>query len=281
MLWMTLTKTILFNTDILQIRYVVCNPLERGRTGVEEPSNDVLVMPVKGSFMQHFLDGTRIIAEPSQALFFQKARPFQISHSIAEKDECLAFEFSSEIWKELKQTSETVPDLALLSSPAIAQRTLLWKKLVSGWTDELEVVEKCFGLVSAALRTKTTQARSRRSEKIEVVKLVLLNAPDKKLSLCKLAILVSLSPYQLTRIFRQHVGASLHQYHLRVRMAGAIDSILDSNSDLTQIALDYGFSSHSHFTFAFRKMTGLTPADFRKAATSSLKKEMRKKLIAH
>jgi AraC-like DNA-binding protein len=278
---MTLTKTILFNNDILQIRHVACHPLERGCTGVEEPLNDVMVMPLKGSFMQHFLDGRRIIAEPSQALFFQKDRPFQISHSMTEKDECLAFEFSPEVWKELKQKLDIVPDFSLLSSRTIAERTLLWRKLAFGLTEEFEVVEKCFEFVSSALRKKTNHSKSRRSEKIEAVKLALLNHPEEKWSLSRLAQLVSLSPYHLTRIFQQHVGASLHQYHLRVRLAGAIDAILDSKSDLTQIALDYGFSSHSHFTFAFRKMIGMTPDDFRKATTSSLKNGMRKKLIAH
>jgi AraC-like DNA-binding protein len=35
------------------------------------------------------------------------------------------------------------------------------------------------------------------------------------------------------------------------------------SDDLAQLALDLGFSSHSHFTTAFRHRFGETPAHFR------------------
>ena len=291
---MTLTKTILFDNDILQIRHVVCNPLERGCTEVEESSSNVMVLPVKGSFMQHFLDGKRIIAEPSQALFFSTGRPFRISHSIAEMDECLAFQFSTEMWNELLQTivdSESMTGLeahCLLSSNAIAERSLMFKKLTLGIADDIEMVERSFSLVSSALRSlrkkkveKRPSRQRRRLQQIETVQIALLKAPGKKLSLSVLADSVSMSPFHLTRIFHQQVGTPLHQYHLRVRIAGAINSLLDTNTELTQIALEYGFSSHSHFTSVFHKMIGMTPDEFRMSANSKVKKETRKNLIAH
>jgi AraC-like DNA-binding protein len=42
--------------------------------------------------------------------------------------------------------------------------------------------------------------------------------------------------------------------------------VLDSNLDLTSIALDAGFTSHSHFTARFREFFGLTPDALRRAA---------------
>jgi len=38
---------------------------------------------------------------------------------------------------------------------------------------------------------------------------------------------------------------------------------LPSADDLTSLALDLGFSSHSHFTLAFRRAFGCTPSQFR------------------
>jgi AraC-like DNA-binding protein len=35
--------------------------------------------------------------------------------------------------------------------------------------------------------------------------------------------------------------------------------------DLTRLSLDLGFSSHSHFTAAFRQAYGRTPAEFQRS----------------
>jgi AraC-like DNA-binding protein len=42
----------------------------------------------------------------------------------------------------------------------------------------------------------------------------------------------------------------------------ALEPLADGAGDLTRIALDLGFSSHSHFTAAFRRHFGLTPSAF-------------------
>jgi AraC-like DNA-binding protein len=58
---------------------------------------------------------------------------------------------------------------------------------------------------------------------------------------------------------------SLHQYLTQLRLARALVE-LPHAGDLTSLALDLGFSSHSHFTFAFRRAFGCTPSQFREAA---------------
>jgi AraC-like DNA-binding protein len=176
----------------------------------------------------------------------------------------------------------------LLSSCAIAERSLLWKQLAAGISEDIETVERSFSIVSSALRNlrkhrieKRPSRQRIRSHQIECAQIALLKTPDKKWRLSDLANAVSMSPYHLTRIFHEEVGIPLHQYQLRIRIAGAIDSLLDTNDELTQIAFDYGFSSHSHFTSVFRKMIGMTPAELRKQAAGKKIKETRKKLIAH
>ena len=45
----------------------------------------------------------------------------------------------------------------------------------------------------------------------------------------------------------------------------ALDLVADCE-DVSALALDLGFSSHSHFTAAFRQAYGRTPTGFRRAA---------------
>jgi AraC-like DNA-binding protein len=82
---------------------------------------------------------------------------------------------------------------------------------------------------------------------------------------------VSASPAYLTDVFRRVEGVSLHRYLIQLRLAKALIELPHTN-DLTQLALRLGFSSHSHFTAAFRRAFGCTPSDFRastRCATTS------------
>jgi hypothetical protein len=64
--------------------------------------------------------------------------------------------------------------------------------------------------------------------------------------------IANLSPFHLCHVFRLMVGTSIYDYVLHERLAHSLDAVLDCGSDLTAIALDAGFASHSHFTARFR-----------------------------
>jgi AraC-like DNA-binding protein len=74
---------------------------------------------------------------------------------------------------------------------------------------------------------------------------------------------VGASPAYLTDVFRRFEGVPLQRYVTQLRLARALIELPDSD-DLTALALDLGFSSHSHFTLAFRRAFGCTPSRFRK-----------------
>jgi AraC family transcriptional regulator len=80
--------------------------------------------------------------------------------------------------------------------------------------------------------------------------------------LAEVARVVGVSPAYLTTVFTQSEGVSLHQYVLRLRLARALLELPHTN-DLAQLALDLGFSHHSHFTHAFRRAIGCTPSHYR------------------
>jgi len=60
-------------------------------------------------------------------------------------------------------------------------------------------------------------------------------------------------------------GVPLYRYQLRLRLARALDLIAQYD-DLSALGLDLGFSSHSHFSAAFRAVYGRTPSEFRRSA---------------
>jgi AraC family transcriptional regulator len=70
------------------------------------------------------------------------------------------------------------------------------------------------------------------------------------------------TPAYLTSVFRRVEGRPLHKYLVQLRLARALVE-LPKTSDLTALACELGFSSHSHFTAVFRRTFGCTPSAFR------------------
>jgi AraC-like DNA-binding protein len=65
-----------------------------------------------------------------------------------------------------------------------------------------------------------------------------------------------------------------------VRLRTSLERIAEPGADLTSIALDLGFSSHSHFTDVFRREFGSTPSEVRENTTVAGIRKMSKNLIA-
>ena len=86
---------------------------------------------------------------------------------------------------------------------------------------------------------------------------------DENLSLNALAGLAHCSPYYLSRHFRAVTGFTMAQYRTRLRLLPPLERLFDGEEALTGLALDLGFSHHSHFTAAFGQWFGLTPSTVR------------------
>jgi len=121
---------------------------------------------------------------------------------------------------------------------------------------------------------------ARQMDAVKRVKEAVALAPAHKWSVAQLARIANLSPFHLCRVFRQIVGTSIYDYVLRERLAYALDAVLDRRKDITTIALDAGFTSHSHFTARFRRFFNCTPVAFRHLARAVHVVELRKIMTA-
>ena len=83
------------------------------------------------------------------------------------------------------------------------------------------------------------------------------------LSLESVARAVNSSAFNLCRLFKRGTGLSLHAYRNQLRLRRSLDLLEEGAADLTGVALDLGYSSHSHFTYEFRRAFGQTPSEYR------------------
>jgi AraC family transcriptional regulator len=77
---------------------------------------------------------------------------------------------------------------------------------------------------------------------------------------------LGVSPVRLSRLFRQFYGEPIGDYLRRIRVQFACRALANPATELTQVAIDAGFADQSHFTRVFKRVTGLTPGDFRRVA---------------
>ena len=73
-------------------------------------------------------------------------------------------------------------------------------------------------------------------------------------------------PVHLAAAFRKHFGQSAGEFVRMCRVEFATARLACQGVSLADIALDAGFADQSHFTRTFKRLTGLTPAAFRRAA---------------
>lgn len=129
-----------------------------------------------------------------------------------------------------------------------------------------------------AVKEPTPSAGLRRErearERVEAVRSEIARAYDRHQTLDELAAKAGLSVYHLCRTFRRHTGLPVHRYRNRLRLRAALERLADPKIDLTALALDVGFSSHSHFTAAFRAEFGVTPSQVRRSRFKAIRSRL-------
>lgn len=86
---------------------------------------------------------------------------------------------------------------------------------------------------------------------------------NRDLSLIRLAEIAGVSVFHFSRMFKQDVGVSPHQYVLQERADRARCLVRDTRTSYVEIARTTGFTSQSHMGNVFRKTLGISPNRYR------------------
>jgi AraC-like DNA-binding protein len=122
--------------------------------------------------------------------------------------------------------------------------------------EEILVGAVAGAVVRAAPITETLSGRNA----VEDARAVLAARHAERLSLSDVAAIVGLSPFHLARQFRKLTGTTMHRYRDEVRLRVALPLLAGHHDDLARLALDLGYSSHSHFATSFRRAFGAPPS---------------------
>ena len=262
----------------------------------------LIVFPRTSVAITH-VDGDPIIADPNTVMFYNHGQIYRRQQISQRGDLCEWFAFAPSIIADalhvVDPASTTEPDhpFRLTHGPCdsqsyMAQRCAVQHVSQHSPVDSLQIEEVLIHVLTNVLRNAYA-VRGRRpqyaarpatrrahSELTSAVQELLASRFYAALSLEEIAAHVHSSPYRLCRIFRQQTGVTIHHYLDQLRLRTALERIPDCNGDLTALALDLGYSSHSHFTYAFRRTFQMTPSQLAQTPSTRRLRELGKNLIA-
>ncbi len=221
------------------------------------------------------------VANPNVVTFYNRGQEYLRQAISAEGDRCDWFGVEADLVRDVVRTFDrrvdNCPEMPFRfthawseTSTYLLQRTIFERVSKDSAIEPFAVEEAVVGLleavVRAAYRTLPSRPRARCRRQLDVVRdieLILSTRLDQRLTLREIAKEAGISAYHLCRLFHQATGRTLHHYRQNLRLRWALENVADPRKPLTDVALDAGFSSHSHFTSSFRREFSHPPSALR------------------
>jgi AraC family transcriptional regulator len=292
-----LTFRVLYESPLVRVRDYQCRACRGGPAAEEYSDSDDIVLLRHGAFGKHF--GRRSeIADVNQAVFFAKGSTYRVSHPADCGDRGTVFVVAPrilhEIIRELHPSGEDCSErpFPFVTGPCEAgvfrRHHEFMRRLETAEADPLEplwvattALQLVADVLEAAYRRHGLPRRRQRhgtaasnAERVEAVKCFLAGHLGERLKLEEVAGAVHTSPFHLARLFQQRTGVPIHRYLMRLRLRAALERLAGGANDLTALALELGFASHSHFTDAFRREFGRPPSALRREALLEMSKNL-------
>ena len=267
-----LSSEVLFDAEGVVVEDVRCPGHGRGWSAGEPVTRFGVVFPRSGVFRRR-VDGVESVIDTVSGYVQRPDSEQRIAHPSG-GDRCTSITMSSSALETLVG-DDRVPggggraDVAMAIDPSVdlRHRALLARARRGAKSDELaERAMAVLGGVLADLAPDAVEAgfpagASRRRRLVDEVRQALHEEPD--LGLTELARRVGLSPFHLSRIFKQACGLTISAYRVRLRVRRALERLGDGERDLARLAVDTGFADQAHLTRRVRSETGDTPGQLR------------------
>jgi AraC family transcriptional regulator len=233
----------------------------------EEWGEDDRVVITRRGVWELEVEGETRLADPATAVLWN-AGAYRVRHPIGGGDQCTIFRLAP-------AAREALGDQGARNGRAFARRTrpidgptyLRHRRALErarqdrAGADPLAIEEPALALVSALREGDAGEDLPRGAERqVDRAREVIARDFAKPLTLAGIAAEAGCSPFHLSRRFTRATGTSIYRTVVRHRLREGLERLLDAPDQISRIALDLGFASHSHFTDAFRAEYGCTPS---------------------
>lgn len=229
--------------------------------------------PLTGGFYfqkEASLGGTRTAGERHQFITIELSLAFLKAHLPANEkgqhpllDQYLRNELAQGVSEPIRLTGNHQQMIMSLRKPPVyAGAHRIWYHAKA-----LEVAAALFYHPAPDEDLFCQRQKNQNNERVEKVIALLKANLSEPLSLEEIGKSVGCSHYYLSRIFTQEMGKPIFQYLRNLRMDRAAELLLEGKLNVTQVALEVGYSSPSHFSTAFHEAFGCCPGLYPLATT--------------
>lgn len=290
-------ETTIFDSPLLRIGTWRCPTWYPRFTNTGPTKGYLLVFPRTSVYIQH-AGRRRFVTDPNIVVFYNKDQEYRRKKLSEQGDRCEWFSFSSQTLVDaVRPYDPAVVDrrdepFLFTHGPSTARTYLLQRMVVehvqtSTPPDCLFVEETMLAVldsvVRAAYEVHAEPPEAARAETVKAhadivhaVKRVLAARFTETLTLDEIAQAVHTSPYHLCRIFHQQTGVTIHRYLHQIRLRTSLEFVAQGERSLTEVGLDLGYSTPSHFSKAFKDTFGMPPSRLRRTASTRQLKELSK-----
>jgi AraC family transcriptional regulator len=279
---------VVFDSGLVRVGAFRCQPSHPCFHDSGPAKNYCFVFPRTAVEIQHEHERA-FVANPNVVTFYNKGQAYLRNAVSAEGDRCDWFGVGIDVVQDVVRTLDPQVDahpekpFRLMRGWTDSETYLLqrrvFEQVVSGKMEEpLAVEELVVDLLERVVRsayqekarTRPQTISSKQRDVVHHAEIVLNERWEEGLSLCHVASEVGSSVFHLCRMFRRATGTTLRQYREKLRIRRSLENVIESETPLVDIALETGFSSHSHFTSSFRKEFGQTPSRVRAGTRSTI-----------
>lgn len=259
-----------------------CDATEPGAAHPAERTGEhQVVFPTRGVYARR-IESRREMLDATRVVYFNAGEWYEVDHPVGGGDRCTVISLKPAVVAALASDGQGLHDAAGTGPRFTATSRLtngrlhlaqhrLLMRVLRGGADPIAADGAAFDLVRASLPVRGHGGAgagdgrmSRHHERAVDRALEMIHAEFRSpLTLDDIARAAAYSPYHLGRVFRARAGTTLHRYMNRLRLREALIEMADTRDSIGTIALRYGFSSHSHFTEAFRREFGTAPRTLR------------------
>ncbi|HEX5732840.1 MAG TPA: AraC family transcriptional regulator [Blastocatellia bacterium] len=118
-------------------------------------------------------------------------------------------------------------------------------------------------IIAEACRKRIKHSRAKPPRWLEQTKEMLHECFLEPLTLSGIAETVGVHPVYLASVFRRYYRCSVGEYKRQLQVEFACGEIARTDAPLSQIALAAGYCDQAHFSRMFKRVTGMTPAEYR------------------
>lgn len=287
-----LTRTTVFYNETVSVHELSgdgpagCAPDERGPQWV---ARHTMLLTRAGCAALAYGARTRrpVIADAVRVVLLRPADEFRVTYPFGGAFHGTVLTFSD---TTIEHALDDTGHRAIAATPPVLLRYHQYRNALlqasrHGPIPELAAEEESLAILDIACAGAERAARGERGHSYAAhqlladrARMLLASAPTEAHRLGDVARRLGVSPFHLARVFRAQMGVSMHRYLVRLRLSLALARIAGGERDLSALALDVGFSSHSHFSSAFRRVFGVSPQHARATLSTAELRTLRERL---